>query len=40
MPPAALIREQRELSPSGISLTELMTSVLAKDRAFRFRAKG
>ena len=40
MPPAALIREQRELSLSGTSLTELMTSVLAKDSAFRFRAKG
>jgi hypothetical protein len=40
MPPTALIRERRELSLSGTSLTELMTSVLAKDRAFRFRAKG
>ena len=33
-------RERGELPLSGASLTELLSSVLAKDKAFRFRAKG
>ncbi|MGE5741961.1 MAG: S24/S26 family peptidase [Candidatus Aminicenantes bacterium RBG_16_66_30] len=33
-------RERGELPLSGASLTDLLISVLAKDKAFRFRAKG
>jgi hypothetical protein len=40
MKPAAIVRERGELSLSGASLTALMSSVLAKGKAFRFRAKG
>jgi hypothetical protein len=40
MKPAALIRGRGELRLSGTSLTELMSAVLAKGKAFRFRAKG
>ncbi len=40
MKPAALIRERGELRLSAASLTALMTAVLAKGKAFRFRAKG
>jgi hypothetical protein len=40
MPPVALVREGGELPLSGGSLTELLSSVLAKDKAFRFQAKG
>lgn len=40
MPHTALVREQGELPLSGVSLTELLSSVLAKGKAFRFRAKG
>ena len=36
----ALVRDRGELPLSGASLTELMRSVLAKDKAFRFRVKG
>jgi hypothetical protein len=40
MQPAALIRERGELGLSAAALTDLMTAVLAKGKAFRFRAKG
>ena len=40
MEPAALVRNEGELSLSGAALTELMTAVLAKGKAFRFRARG
>lgn len=37
---AALVRKDGEMSLSGAALTELMTAVLAKGKAFRFRARG
>jgi phage repressor protein C with HTH and peptisase S24 domain len=40
MKPSALVRTRRELSLSGAALTELLTAVLAKGKAFRFRARG
>jgi hypothetical protein len=40
MKPSALVRTHGELSLSGAALTELLIAVLAKDKAFRFRATG
>jgi Peptidase S24-like len=40
MKPAALVRERGELRLSGASLTALMSAVLDKGKAFRFRAGG
>jgi hypothetical protein len=40
MKSAALVRKGGELALSGPALTDLMTAVLAKGKAFRFRARG
>jgi hypothetical protein len=40
MEPTALVREEGELSLSGLALAELMTAVLDRGKAFRFRARG